>query len=174
MASLVNRHTEMRAREPLLDEDLVAFVQGGVSIVAASRDSGNVPVLARAAGCLVSTDRRRVTVLLPSGQAGALVGAVRSSGALAVVFSQPTTHRTVQLKGTDAAPVPLEHEHLERLDSYPARFAAELVALDYKERFARTLVAASPDDVTAIAFSPTEAFTQTPGPEAGEPLRSRT
>lgn len=163
----------MSAPKPFLDEDLVAFVQGGVSIVAASCDAARTPTLARAVGCHVSTDRRRATILLPSEQSGALVEAVRSSGTLAVVFSQPTTHRTLQLKGGDARVVPLEEEHLDRLDAYPARFSAELEALDYAEHFAHTLVASSPEGVIAIAFSVAEAFTQTPGPDAGEPLRSR-
>lgn len=163
----------MTAPESPLDEELAAFVQGGVSIIAASRDLGNAPTLARVVGCLVSADRRRVTVLLPATQSRRLLQAVRASRTIAAVFSQPTTHRTLQLKGTDATGVPVEGVHLDCLDSYPGRFAPELQALEYTELFARTLVAAARDDVTAVAFTPTQAFTQTPGPLAGEPLRPR-
>ena len=87
---------------PLLDEDNAAFVQSGVSIVAASRGEDLVPSIARVSGCRVSADRRAVSIYLPHSQALELVEDVRASGRIAVVFSRPSTHRTLQLKADDA------------------------------------------------------------------------
>jgi hypothetical protein len=86
-----------------LDAELVAFIQGGVSIHAASRSASHEPDLARALGCRVSADRRRVSVFLLASHCGALLADDRANGAVAVVFSLPGSHRTVQLKGKDAA-----------------------------------------------------------------------
>src|SRR6185369_4365117 len=57
----------------LLDDDHAAFIQGSVSIVAASRDGGNVPSIGRISGCRVAADGRRITIFLASGQAPRLL-----------------------------------------------------------------------------------------------------
>ena len=91
--------------EFVLTPDQIAFVTAGVSITAASRGRDNMPNLARATGCRVSPDGRRVTLFLAASQSGALLADIRDNGAVAVVFSEPSTHRTLQLKGDDATTV---------------------------------------------------------------------
>ena len=86
----------------ILDPINTAFMQGGVSIVASSRDSNNTPSMARCLGCRVSTDRKLVTLLVPKSQSRELLEALTLTHQIAVVFSEPSTHRTIQLKGTDA------------------------------------------------------------------------
>jgi hypothetical protein len=161
----------MSAPAPLLDEALAAFVQTGVSINAGSRGTGNVPALARANGCRVAEDRRTVTVLLAASKAAALLDAVRATGAIAVVFSEPPTHRTIQLKGTDAVVGAASGEDRAFSQRYVDTFVAVLAGLGYSEPVFRALLWADPDDLVAVTFSPSAAFDQTPGPRAGAPLR---
>ena len=97
--------------ETILDAELAAFLESGVSIHAASRDAGCVAHLSRAIGCRVDADRRRVTLFLLASQSGAILADFRANGAIAAVFSLPTSHRTVQLKGRDAALAPLQVLH---------------------------------------------------------------
>lgn len=160
----------MGAPAPLLDEALAAFVQTGVSINAGSRGPGNVPAVARANGCRVAADRRRVTVLLPASKSAALLEAVRATGAIAVVFSEPPTHRTIQLKGTDATVVPATDEDRATAVRWVDGFAAVLAPLGYSEEVFRALLGTDPADLVAVAFTPSAAFDQTPGPRAGAPL----
>src|SRR5688572_12281551 len=87
----------------VVTEKWAAFIQSGVSIMVGSRGANNVPCLARAMGCRVSADRSRVTILVAKTQSAPVLDAVRTTGAIAVVFSQPTTHGTIQLKGDKAA-----------------------------------------------------------------------
>src|SRR5690242_2520757 len=87
----------------LLDPNHASFVQGGVSIVAASRDPMNAPRIARAVGCRVSSDRRRVTVLFPKAKSAELLEVIGAGGPIAVTFTQPSTHRTIQIKAKSAA-----------------------------------------------------------------------
>ena len=160
------------AGEPLLDADHAAFIQSGVSIVVASRDGANVPRVARALGCRVSEDRRRVTVYLAAFQAAPLLAAVRAEGAIAVAFNLPSTHRAFQLKGTDAAVVPLDRADVERAQRYVEAFSADIGLLGYVAAYGRALLWFDPAELTGVAFAPAAAFEQTPGPRAGVRLGS--
>lgn len=158
--------------EPLLDAEHAAFIQGAVSIVVGSRDAGIVPRLARALGCRVSDDRRRVTVYFPAFQAATLLAAIRAEGAIAVAFNLPSTHRAFQLKGTDATVVPLDASDVERAKRYTEAFSADIGLLGYSAAYGRALLWFDPAELTGVSFTPAAAFEQTPGPRAGERLGS--
>jgi hypothetical protein len=155
-----------------LAPDEAAFIEGGVSIIAAARDAQHEMTVSRAMGCRVSADRRRVTIFLSTVQSGALLADVRANGVIAVVFSQPTSHRAIQLKGFDAAVVPLTPEDPHLWVAYRARLAAEVRHIGFSEVFVRAMLNAPSGDVVAVAFTPSAAFLQTPGPKAGTPLQT--
>ena len=117
----------------MIDQELAAFMTRGVSILAASRGPENAPALARATGCRLSADRSRVTLLLARSQAGALLAAAEATGAIAVVFSQPSTHRTIQLKGADARVSEAAAGDEALAARYADAFAAEVCPLGYTE-----------------------------------------
>ena len=48
----------------------------------------------------------------------------------------------------------------------------ELTAIGYRPEFARAVHGEVPDAMVALVFTPTAAFQQTPGPGAGDRLRS--
>jgi hypothetical protein len=154
-----------------LDAELVDFLQGPVSVHVATRDARNVPNLARAQGCRVAAGGGRVTIFLQASHGATMLGDFRDNGAVAVVFSRPTTHRTVQLKGRDAVLEPLQDDDAVRIARYRDGFAAELAALGYDVSLPRTLLAGPRSDFVAVTFTVTAAFEQTPGPGAGTVLR---
>jgi len=162
----------MTAAAAPLDPEHAEFIGGGASIIVAGRDAGNETTVSRAVGCRVADNRRRVTVFVSAAQSGALLADVRANGVIAVVFSQPTTHRAIQLKGTDAEVVPLTEDDPHLLAAYRGRLAAYVAPLGFSEAFVRTFLNVPPGDVVAIAFTPSAAFTQTPGPKAGSPLQA--
>ena len=159
--------------EPLLDAGLAAFLQRGMSINVAACDRNAIPTLARAAGCRVSQDCKRVTVFVSATQAAPVLRCIRDNGAVAVVFSEPPTHRTVQLKGWDAEVSGLTADDFQIVAAYPAAFARQLAPLGFEEIQVRTLLSYPSADIVGISFTPSEAYSQTPGPKAGEPLRSK-
>ncbi len=150
-----------------------AFIEGGVSIIVAARSADFETAVTRAIGCRVSTDRRQVTVFLSAVQSGALLSDVRVNGMIAVVFSQPSSHRAIQLKGTDAVVVPSTAEDPHLWAAYRARLAAAVKPIGFSESFVRTVLNVPSGDVVAIAFTPSSAYIQTPGPTAGAPLQAR-
>jgi hypothetical protein len=155
---------------PAFDEAHAAFMQSGVSVHVASRDAANVPSVARALGCRIAPDRRRVTVFVSTAQAPDLLRDLRASGRVAAVFSQPSTHRTIQIKGDDATIGALAVGDLARIAAYANALVLDLQTLGFPEAFGRTLVHCEPSDLVAVAFTPKAAFRQTPGPNAGAPL----
>jgi hypothetical protein len=157
--------------EALLDESNAAFIQGGVSMSASSCNADHTSALARAVGCRVSQDRRSVTLLFPKARAEALLAAIRFGGKIAAVFSEPPTHITLQLKGMDAAVSAVQKGDSKIHERYSDAIAANVCPLGFPEAFVRTLVACDTDDLAAVTFTVSQAFSQTPGPRAGEPLQ---
>ena len=155
-----------------LDAEHAAFISGGVSIQVAGRDAANETTVTRAVGCRVTGDRQRITVFVSAAQSGALLADVRANGVIAVVFSQPSTHRAIQVKGTDATVVSLEPDDPHLIAAYRTKLAAQVAPLGFSEAFVRSLLSIAPGEVVAIAFTPCAAFLQTPGPKAGSALRS--
>ena len=160
------------APAPVLDREQAEFICSAISMSAACGRPGGLPSLARATGCRVSPDGHTVTLLLAATPAAGLLDDLRRSGKIAVVFSRPADHRTLQLKGSDALIVPLEAGDAERASAYADAFAAGLDRLGYPGAVIRSLLASTPEDLVAVSFTPTASFSQTPGPEAGTALRS--
>lgn len=96
----------------------------------------------------------QVAVFLSSRQAADLLRDVTHSRALAVVFSEPPTHRTVQIKGRDARVVPLAEGDLARVRAYRDAFAQCLAFLGFTETMVRTLLDCPDADLVALAFTP--------------------
>ena len=79
-------------------EDLVKELFAGMS------DAQKKDVVLLGGAMAAVTDEAGIQFRILNSRKGP---AVRATRAVAVVFSQPTTHRTIQLKGTDAQVGPL-------------------------------------------------------------------
>lgn len=157
------------AVSPLTDTQ-AQFIQGGVGITAASCNAQGRPSLNRAVGCSVAPDRQRITLLLRRSQAGALLADIERSGSVAAVFSQPSTHHTLQIKSTNAVLHVPETVDAAALARYVEAFHRELAPLGYTAEWTRALLGHAPADLVAVTFTPQALFSQTPGPRAGERL----
>ncbi|MEO8754781.1 MAG: hypothetical protein ABI624_19110, partial [Casimicrobiaceae bacterium] len=115
-------------------------------------------------------DRRHVTLYIAAPHSPGFLADIRASGRIAVVFTRPATHRTLQLKGDDARVRPLAAGETATVAAYVGLFAAELEPLGQSEDQARALFACADGDLVAIDFAPNAAFVQTPGPQAGTPV----
>ena len=144
-----------------------AFLVGPVAINAASHDAVGVPSITRAFGCRVAADRRAVVVFFSKQRSTAILRDLAAGAAIAVVFSRPKTHETLQLKGACGCIQPLEEGDRKIMLAYGAAFTAEVRALGYGEIFSRALTKAAGDEAVGVAFAPNAVFDQTPGPKAG-------
>jgi len=157
-----------RPRFVLAPQDL-AFLQRGCGVSIASRDAEHLPNLVRGVGHRVEPGGE-ITVFASRVDGAGVLENLRDNGAIAVVFSQPSTHRTVQMKGDGVAVAPATAADLETVERCCAAMAAELTSVGYGTVFAHQLLACEPQDVVAVRFVPECAFDQTPGPRAGAPL----
>lgn len=150
-----------------LPDDFAAIIAKGVSCIVASRDAQLRPSLMRAVGSCISEDGREITVFLSRPHSRQLLQDIAATGHLAVVFSQPSTHRTIQLKATRATQrnaVPADAHDLQRCE---VSLDEELQALGYPAGLAGLLLQHRLEDLVAVSFEPEQAFDQTPGPQAG-------
>lgn len=157
--------------EHLFDAEHAAFMQSGVSVSVASCSTGNLPHVVRALGCRVAPDRRIVRILVSRTQSVEVLADIGKNAAIAVVYSEPPTLRTVQLKGRDAIVETATEDDVQAVIAYRHAFVKTLDPLGYDEVMVRTALACSRPDIVALRFTPCAAFSQTPGPHAGEALK---
>ena len=149
----------------------VELITGRVSIIVASRDARLRPHLMRAVGCRLSHDWRRVTVLLPEDGGREVLEDLRDNHQIAVVFSRPSSNLTIQLKGNDATVMPSSAEDKVLAERYLQGFIEEIGQLGHSADVAHTILGHD-GALTSVHFTVTAAFEQTPGPTAGQPLKS--
>lgn len=154
----------------LLSPEHIAMVARGVSVIVASRDAALRPSIMRGVGSAISADGTQVTVFLRRSQSRQLMQDIEAGGGLAVVFSEPPTHRTLQLKARQASLRPASPTDQPQLARYLASMQCELAQVGYGPEFAAAMLSAPLEDVVAVQFTPESAFDQTPGPRAGIPL----
>jgi hypothetical protein len=153
----------------VLPPDVAAFVQGGVSITVASRDDRLVPSIAKGVGCRVGAGAE-LTVFAFACAAETVARDVARHGEVAVVFSQPTTNRTVQVKGHGAAIVAAQPADAAVVRRYLALFAAELQPLGWDQHYVDALLGHDPSELLALRIVVSGLFQQTPGPGAGQAM----
>ncbi len=154
----------------LIDADVAAFIQRGIAIDISACGHDRLPASARALGCRVSDDHRTLTILVAASRAAGVLAGVRQRGAVAVAFSEPSTYRTVQLKGSDAVVMAAGASELAHVAAYRDSYARALGLLGYNPDLTYALLACADEDISSIVFTPNAAFSQTPGPNAGQAL----
>jgi hypothetical protein len=95
---------------------------------------------------------------------------LRATNQAAVVFTEPSTHRSMQVKGSDARITPLEEGDWPAVSAHADDLVAEICPLGYTEALVRKMTECTPQQVVAVRFTPSSAFGQTPGPRAGAAL----
>lgn len=156
----------------VLSQDLVDFMLGPISMKAGSCNKGLVPSVSQAYGCRVSRTSREciadeVCVFLSESRSATVLDDLRNGGRFSVVFSRPTTHRTVQLKASSVRFEPLQSGDKALIELYCQRAVSELVSLGYTLAFSQALMAPEITDAVCVCFVVSAAFDQTPGVGAG-------
>ncbi len=154
----------------LLPPDLLAMMDRGVSVIVGSRDAGLRPSVMRAVGSHIGQDGRTITVFVSRRQSRQLVQDISATGHVAVVFSEPATHRSVQVKARRASLRNADAADEPVLARYLASMETEIGRVGFAPPLTRAMLAHRIDDLVAISFEPELAFDQTPGPKAGARL----
>lgn len=153
-----------------LPPDFVAMMKRGVSVIVGSHDAQLRPSIMRAVGSRIEADGGAITVFLSRPQSRQLLQDLAAGGSIAVVFSEPSTHRTVQLKASRVSQRPAAPEDAAALAGYLASMEIEIQAVGFRPELTRAMLAHRLQEVMAVGFVPEQAFDQTPGPRAGAPI----
>jgi hypothetical protein len=142
----------------LIPADLLKMMMRGVSVIVGSRDAALRPSIMRAVGSRVEAGGQDVTVYLARRQSRQLVQDLAATGQVAVVFSEPSTHRSVQLKASRVEMRNAGEEDAPALAAYLRSMEHELQQVGFGPPVARAILAHRLDDVVAVRFTPEQAF----------------
>jgi hypothetical protein len=142
----------------------------GVSIIVGTC-SGGRPIAGRGFACRID-EQGTIRILLRRTGHVDLLEAFRSGSPIAVTFTNPSRHRSIQFKGESARESVATVTDGMALAVQCREFRDRMVGIQYSETMSNGYCFADCDDVVAIEFVPDEAFVQTPGPSAGTELQA--
>jgi hypothetical protein len=145
-----------------------AYMQGGVAIEFAACNAEKLPFIAIGCGCRVTPDGRRISLFTHREHAAGLLDAVAETGYLAVIFGQPSTHRSLQVKGRDVSIDPFVPGDFSLVMQYRDAFAADMHQIGLSRALVLAYLAIDPEALVVLSFTPYAVYEQTPGPGAGE------
>ena len=151
-------------------KDLVEFLTSGVCVLVATRSADLVPEAVRAFAPAITPDRQRLDVIVPNGLGDRTIANLRDNAQIAVAFSRPIDHVTVQVKGACVALRPTTDEDRLAVE----RFRTAYIEVLYLIGMPRSLTSrfrALPG--TVVTLEVTGVYNQTPGPRAGEAIGTR-
>ena len=149
-----------------LPPELVEFLGTGVAHQIGACDRGGRPSICRALGATVDEQGRLVVML--SGESGyEVLDAIRATGLVSAVFVQPSTYRTLHVKGRDAHVGPAAPEHRALIAVRREGFLQQIAHYGFTRDFVMAWYTVPDDQLMAITFMPIGAWNQTPGPGAG-------
>ena len=151
---------------------LRSMMARGVSVIVSSHDRQLRPSIMRALASELAADDGTITVYLARDQSGQLLQDIAATGHVAAVFSEPSTHRTVQVKANSARIRSAEPADAPVLTRYLAAMEQEIQRVGYGPPLTRAMLAHRLEELMAVSFEPQQAFDQTPGPRAGTRLGS--
>lgn len=152
-----------------LPDEIVQFIQSGLSIVVAVVGADGRAQPGRAVAVRVVADGTLRLIYSADGNT-AITAAARSGGPVAVTFSAPLSHRTIQIKGFSCKAEQLESEDQISAERQSEVFAAILGALGFTPAFVRAFRDYRSSELHVLGFSAHAAFEQTPGPGAGRSM----
>ncbi|MCU9850522.1 hypothetical protein OEZ60_21315 [Defluviimonas sp. WL0024] len=153
----------------VLTAELADFCQSGISVILASRGTAGRPVVGRGLACRIDAEGR-VRVIYREPANAAFQRAIATGAPIAVTFTKPYSHRSIQLKAPRAEIVRPAPPDGPAAFSQARAFRDELVAIGYAESLATGYTRFEPHELAALEFLPDRAFVQTPGPSAGSAL----
>lgn len=161
---------ESAAGGRVISKELAIFLESGVSILVGTRDARLLPEAVRAFGARVGAAGEELTVFVPQAVGAVTAANARDNGRIAVLFSRPSDHRSLQVTGRVQSTVPGDDADRAVVDRYRCELAQALAGVGLPPRL--TLRAAH-WPCHAIRLRVEAIYVQTPGPGAGAPLGSQ-
>jgi hypothetical protein len=153
----------------LLPPEVLDFIQSGVSVIvgvvgADGRAQAGRAIASRAVAGGV------IRVMYPAEGNSVITASAQSGGPIAVTYSAPISHRTIQLKAGSSRLEQLEPEDRISVETQVDAFAGVLRSIGFPPPFVQAFCANRSVSICVLSFVPQAAYEQTPGPGAGREL----
>jgi hypothetical protein len=155
----------------MIPAELIHFLQSGLSALVGTCDAALRPACCRAVGVVVHEGGERMTLFVPEVAGARIIANLHENRHVALTMSHPTSHRTVQMKGSVTELRKALSTERVIVTRYVEAFAAHVDDIGMPRARVHQ-VAAWP--AWAVEFEVEHIYTQTPGPRAGKPLNAET
>lgn len=152
----------------MIADELIPFLESGVSVQVGTRDGQLFAESLRAYGLRVEPGGKQLTVFLPDATSAQTLSNLRDNGRIALCLARIADHRTLQLKGRAVDVRPAAETDRVVIQTYRARLAEALATIGLPTRLGFRL---SHWPAHAVRVEVESLFDATPGPRAGECLR---
>jgi hypothetical protein len=156
-------------RRVTLSDEVVTFIESGLSIVVGVVGPGGRALTGRALAARVMPDATIRLIYVAEGNA-TITDTVQSGGPIAVTFTAPLSHRTVQIKGFSTKPEEVEPEDEASAWRQTDALVAVLGAMGHSTALVQAFSDYRSSAPLVLSFPVQDAFEQTPGPGAGRSL----
>lgn len=150
-----------------LPSELIAFIESGLSTLVGTRSADLMPESVRGLGAKGWADRRGLSVYVPAENGRRTIENLRNNGRVAITFSRPLTHVTIQVKGEVVGIREGTAADRGAVEIYRRLFGAHLAECGLSLHVSQRM-RIWPLVVIDVAVH--EVFGQTPGPGAGDRL----
>ena len=146
--------------------ELKEFLESQVAVQAGTADASGRPAIVNAWGPRVNRDGT-ITVFFDTRRAAQPLANLATNPRIALVFGDPITYKSVQVKGRWLATLAASVADLEWVQRHRELFASATVLVGDSPDSMRNMWG---EEVTRVDLAPEAAFDQTPGPNAGATL----
>jgi hypothetical protein len=170
---VTNNNKQSISRNDLSNE-LEVFIDSGVSAVASSADYRCIPSVCKVMACEINLHQPRLRVFFNAAHAADLLLDIKKTGVIAVAICDPTTHKTIQLKGNNATQSSVTESDLDRIRTNIRLFTKKITLMGFDETYCVSAFDMDWDfneqDIASVSFTPNILYEQSPGPQAGKLL----
>lgn len=152
-----------------LSDEVVSFIESGVSIVAAVVGPVGRAQTGRALAARVLPDATIRIIFADEGNESVAASA-QTGGPIAVTFSAPMSHKTLQIKGYSSSFDEVDPADEVIVERQCDAFAGVLRATGHPPAFVQAFLDYRHSKQWVVSFPAHEAYEQTPGPGAGRTL----
>lgn len=166
---VIHHGTDADRPRVALSDEVISFIESGVSIVCAVVGPAGRAQTGRALAARVLPDAT-IRVIFANEGNEAIATAAQAGGKIAMTFSAPMSHRTLQIKGYSSGLEELDPEDDAITGQQCDAFAGVLRAVGHPPGFVQAFLDYRVSKRWVVSFPAHEAFEQTPGPGAGRML----
>ncbi|MBX7111618.1 MAG: pyridoxamine 5'-phosphate oxidase family protein [Dehalococcoidia bacterium] len=151
----------------VVSDELRGLIESGVAVSIATADAAGHPHLNTAWGPRIGAGGTTATVFIDRARSATTTADLHSTRWIAMTIGDPISYRSIQLKGTQLGVSEASEEDREWVRLHREAFMVSIALIDDPPALGRNMWT---EDVIRIDFQIEQAFDQTPGPNAGQPL----